>query len=270
MRTDWSHAALSLFFACHMPTSDSGHAHIDPMGFDFTALGRPLVVDPGRYCYRNDDDRRTFKTAAYHNSLMIDRADPYPFLASGRNGRPKEGNIRWVQEMDGLLAAEAEHRNYEPAIHRRAVAIVNGAFLLVLDEVRDLAPERTIQLYYHLDSPDVTWDADRRVASTDNAEVNVAIFTSPNVRGTLLEGWVSDFLDVARPSTRLLLEDAAPQTGTTRVYAAVIVPYRAIDPSPSVSNLRISEDREQVACDFTLDERSHAFRWMDAGLARAR
>ena len=46
MRTDWTRDALSLFFACHTPTSDSGHAHIDPMGFDFTALGRPLVVEP--------------------------------------------------------------------------------------------------------------------------------------------------------------------------------------------------------------------------------
>src|SRR5262249_18727435 len=149
MRTDWTRAALSVFFACHTPHGDSAHAHIDPLGFDFTAFGRPLVVDPGRYCYRSDDDRRTFKTAASHNCLMIDHTDPYPYLASGRSGRPKHQEVRWVQADPALMAAEALHHNYEPAVHRRAVAIVDGTLLLVLDEVRDLAPERTVQIYYH-------------------------------------------------------------------------------------------------------------------------
>lgn len=274
MRTDWSHDALSLFFACHTPIAEGSHAHIDPMGFDFTALGRPLVVDPGRYCYRQDDDRRTFKTAAYHNSLMIDRADPYQYLASGRTERPKQQGIRWVQDDPDLMAAEAEHTNYAPAIHRRAVAIVAcpdagvGAFLLVLDHVRDLAPERTVQVYYHLDSPAVTWDPERRVATTDSSDVNVAVFASPNVRGSLLEGRVSDFLDVARPSTRLLLEDTTPPTGTTRLYAAVIVPYRAADPAPVITDLRIAQDDDQITCAFTLGGRPYRFAWTPSGLAR--
>jgi len=36
MRTAWSHEALSVFFACRTPVNNT-HAHIDPMGFDFTA-----------------------------------------------------------------------------------------------------------------------------------------------------------------------------------------------------------------------------------------
>jgi hypothetical protein len=268
MRTDWTRDALSLFFACHTPTSESGHAHIDPMGFDFSALGRPLVVDPGRYCYRQDDDRRTFKTAAYHNTLMIDRADPYPYLASGRNGRPKYGDVVWVQERDGLLAAEAVHHNYEPASHRRAVAIVDGAFLLILDHVRDIGPERTVQIYYHLDSPDVTWDPVLRAAMTSNADVNVAVFASPNVRGTLLDGRVSDLLDVARPSRRLCLEDAAPPSDSTRLYAAAIVPYCATDPAPTLTNFELSQDGDQIRCGFTLNARPYSLAWTSTGLRR--
>jgi hypothetical protein len=268
MRTDWTRDALSLFFACHTPTSTSGHAHIDPMGFDFTALGSPLVVDPGRYCYRRDDDRRTFKTAAYHNTLTIDRTDPYPYLESGRNGRPKYGDIVWVQEDDGLQAAEAVHHNYEPAIHRRVVAIVGGAFLLVLDHVRDLGAERSVQIYYHLDSPDVTWNPDQRVSTTANPDVNVAVFASPNVRGTLLEGRVSDFLDVARPSTRLCLEDATPPSETTRIYAAVIVPYRATASAPSLTVFDLALDGAQIRCWFTLNGRTYVFVWHNGGLDR--
>lgn len=274
MRTDWTHDALSVFFACHTPTSDSGHAHIDPLGFDFTALGRPLVVDPGRYCYRDDDDRRTFKAAAYHNSLMIDGTDPYPYLRSGRNGPPKYGNIVWVQDEPGLMAAEGVHHNYEPAIHRRVVALVDGALLLVLDHVHDIAPERTVELYYHLDSPNVTWDQARGVAVTDDGDassgVNVAVFAAPNVRGTLVAGRVSDFLDVARPSTRVLLEDAAPVTGTTRLYAAAIVPYRATSPTPALTDLRFMQDGEGLRCTFALNYSTYAFTWTSDGLAISR
>ena len=91
--------------------------------------------------------------------------------------------------------------------------------LLVLDHVREIAPDRTVQVYRHIDSPAVTWDEARRVATTHQPlptgtpgpvgrpDINVAIFASPNVRGSLLDGRVSDCLDVARPSTRLLLED---------------------------------------------------------------
>ena len=148
------------------------------------------------------------------------------------------------------------------------MAIVDGAFLLVLDHIRDIAPERTVQLYYHLDSPAVTWDPGQRAATTANADVNVAIFTSPNLRGTLLDGRVSGFLDVARPSRRLCLEDATPPTGTIRLYAAVIVPYRATAPTPSLTDFRLTPDGEQIDCAFTLNGQPHALVWTDAGLTR--
>ena len=107
------------------------------------------------------------------------------------------------------------------------------------------------------------------MATTDNEDVNVAIFASPNVRGTLLEGRVSDFLDVARPSRRLLLEDAAPPSGTTRLYAAVIVPYRSASPTPDLSNLALSQDGERIGCSFALDGQPYALIWTKTGIARA-
>jgi len=46
-----------------------------------------------------------------------------------------------------------------------------------------------------------------------------------------------------RPSTRLLLEDAAPQAGYHALYATVIAPYRAADPTPA---LPISRSRRMA------------------------
>jgi hypothetical protein len=267
MRTDWTRNASSVFFACHTPTSDSGHAHIDPMGFDFTAWGRPLVVDPGRFCYRQDEDRRTFKTAAYHNLLTIDWRDPYQYLASGRNERPKYGDIVRTQVTDGMLAAEAVQHNYEPAIHRRLVAIVDDLFLLVLDRLSHLDDGRTVQIYYHVDSPHVIWDQSQNAAFSDEPSVNVAIFATPNLRGELLDGRVSDFLDQARPSRRVLLQDTI--TGPSdRTYAAVIVPYRTIDLVPDVANFSVGLADEMMTCSFSFAESMFSFDWGDAGILR--
>ena len=144
---------------------------------------------------------------------------------------------------------------------------MDGAFLLVLDHVREIGPERTAQVYYHLDSTDATWEADRRAAFTANPDVNVAVFASPNVRSTLLKGRVSDFLDVARPSRRLLLEDAAPPSGMTRLYAAVIVPYRSSAPAPFLTDLGIELNGEQIRCDFTLNGQPYALVWTATGIA---
>lgn len=99
-------------------------------------------------------------------------------------------------------------------------------------------------------------------------DVNAAIFASSNVRGALLEGRVSGFLVVARPSRRLCPEDAPPPSGTTRSYAAVIVPYCAADPAPAVAAFDLAQDREQFRCAFALNGRPYVLAWSGTGLAK--
>lgn len=266
LRTDWGRAALSVFFACHTPRTNGrgpandSHAHIDPLGFDFTALGRPLVVDPGRYTYREDVDRRAFKSAAWHNTLTVDHRDPYPYVSSWENGAQQPGDIANVYRADRLLAAEGWHRNYAPVVHRRVVALVDGRLLVVLDDVRDLAPDATVQIYYHLDADRATWEAGRRRAFTVGAETNVAIYTTENLSGELLPGRISDALDRARPSRRLCLHDRRG-AGDARRYAAVILPFGAATVAPEVSALRLAVASSHTTCAFTLDGQDYALVW---------
>ena len=100
--------------------------------------------------------------------------------------------------------------------------------------------------------------------------VNVAVFASPNVRGTLVDGRVSDFLDVARPSTRLLLEDAVPVAGTTRLYAVIIMPYRATSPAPMLTGLRCFQHDDRLVCSFSLDDSTYDVTWNAGSLAISR
>ena len=100
MRTGWGRNDLSVFFACRTPVHD-GHAHIDPMGFDLSALGKPLVVDPGRFTWRECKDRQLFKSAAVHNTLTIDGKDPFAYKSSFAFKPQGKGLIRRVEDRPG-------------------------------------------------------------------------------------------------------------------------------------------------------------------------
>lgn len=260
LRTDWSHDALSVFFACRSPVNNS-HAHIDPMSFDFTAYGRALVVDPGRYCYREDDDRRAFKSAAYHNTLTINGHDPFEYRGSWGFGPQKPGKIVHARLKPGEKAAFARHENYEPAIHYRAVALIENVALLVIDWIENLQPNDLVHLYFHFDSIQVKCDGRTgRTETNDTGQANILLVPSTGLTGELLPGRVSDFIDVARPSTRLCLT-ASPSGQTSPTFATVLVPWAAKSLPPEVSMPKILPAADGLACTFQVDERSFSFDW---------
>jgi len=260
LRTDWSRNALSVFFACRSPVNNS-HAHIDPMGFDFTAFGRALVVDPGRYCYREDNDRRAFKSAAYHNTLTVNGRDPFEYRGSWGFGPQKPGKIVDVRLKPGEKAAFARHDNYEPAIHHRAIALIENVALLIVDRIENLQPDDLVQLYFHFDSVEVKGDPKTgRAETNDPGQTNILVVPSPGLSGELLPGRVSDFIDVVRPSTRLCLT-AARSGQTSLTFATAFIPWAATSSRPEVSIPQMRSTAEGLTCSFQVNDRSFSFDW---------
>lgn len=260
-RTSWERDALSVFFACRSPV-EGGHSHQDPCGFDFTAYGQPLVVDPGRFCYREDEDRRLFKSATFHNVLTINHREPYDLISSWRYGPQKLGVIEATYEGEGYSAVVGMHRNYEPVIHRRLLAMIEGRFLLVLDRVTaDDDPLFSVQIYYHFDSVQTTLDTARtKVHTKDEGSANVLVHTSPNLVGELLAGKVSDHLDQYRDSTRLCLRDYSREN-VQRAYATLIVPIQAGADTPQTKSPTVAIGDDIVRCSFELDGVSYEAEW---------
>lgn len=256
VRTSWEREALSLFFSCHSPlVPGSGHQHIDLGGFDFTAFGKTLVADPGVFTYREDADRKQFKSAEYHSVLTVDGRGPFDYVNRWRYTPQKEGRVTAVHEEPGLVRIDSFHRNYEPAVCRRSLLLVANRLLVVIDAVSGLRPGATVQIYHHLDSTRVKWDAGRRCATTGDDDVNVAIHASDGLRGEFLPGRVSDRPDAARASTRLKLADAGGREG--RTYLTVLAPWRAGQRRPMIEGLWVSRDQREVA--FACDGHDHRF-----------
>jgi hypothetical protein len=241
VRSSWGREAASVFFSCHSPlVAGSGHQHIDLGGFDFTALGRALVVDPGVFTYRESEDRRLFKSSAYHSVLTIDEREPFDYVNRWRYTAQKEGRVTAVATRPGLTRVESFHRNYEPAICWRTIGLVGADMLVVVDRVESLAPTSTVQIYFHLDSPSVSWNAEDGWGVADHPEVKLAVYSSGGLQGEILPGRISEMFDVSRPSTRLKFSDAGG--ATERVFATVLIAFRAGESRPLISGLELLRD----------------------------
>jgi hypothetical protein len=254
VRTSWSREALSLFFSCHSPlVPGSGHQHIDLGGFDFTAHGRTLVADPGVFTYREDANRKQFKSAEYHSVLTIDGRGPFDYVNRWRYTPQKEGRVTAVREEPGLVRIDSFHRNYEPVVCRRTVALLDGKWLAVIDSVDGLGPHTTVQIWFHLDTLKATWDQAGNCVRADDEEVKLSLTTSGGLTGELIAGRISEKPDTARSSTRLRLSDAGGPS--RRTWLTVLAPWRAAEGEPRISGVLVAADGKQ--CSFTGNGREY-------------
>lgn len=219
IRSGWDREALSFLMTCKSPIQNL-HAHIDLMSFDFTALGKNMVCDPGIFCYRDDADRKEFKSSAYHSTLMIDDRDHFEYIKSFGYGPQKFGEIYNVEEREFYSVASAYHTNYEPIIHHRHMALVDDSFVVVVDKVEHLE-DNEVKRYFHLDFTNVEVEENRVVAKSDIA--NLAVYAYPSEQVELLPGRLSDVNDIARPATRVLFKG---KHSGKKNYITLLIPYK--------------------------------------------
>jgi len=233
IRSGWDREALSFLFTCRSPVQNF-HAHIDLMSFDFTAHGKNMVCDPGIFCYRDDEDRKQFKSANYHSTLLVDGRDHFEYLGSFDYGPQKPGEIYNVEDRGFYRIASAYHLNYEPAVHHRHIALVDGSIVVIADRVEGLN-QQLVERYFHLDFTEVKASPAAVVATSEIA--NLAIYSYPQDEVELLPGRLSDVNDIARPSTRVRFHGVKSGTAT---YLTVLVPYKG-DQGPKV-DIQCSHD----------------------------
>lgn len=238
LRSGWSSEDLSFLMNCHSPVQNA-HAHIDLLSFDFTALGKNMVCDPGIFCYREDADRRQFKSTAYHSTIVIDGKNQFEYIRSFDYGPQKIGKIYNVEQRDFYSIASGYHCNYEPVIHQRHMALVDNAFVLAVDHLTGLN-NNDVQRYFHLDFTDVHMENGCVNAFSEKA--NLALQSYPEESAELLPGRLSDTNDVARPATRVCYSG---KYSGERTYLTVLVPYHGEKPEISIREI---ESRSYEVC----------------------
>lgn len=112
--------------ALHAPMA---HLHNDALSLELWVDGRPVLIDPGTYCYTSDlVERNRFRSTSMHNTVIIDGQEincilvNQPFYLE-QNGQVQvlewhvgKNEVRLVAQHDGYA------RLHPPVMHQRTVS----------------------------------------------------------------------------------------------------------------------------------------------------
>lgn len=257
MRTDWSNDALYVMFACRTPIQNE-HAHIDPAGFEFSALGRNLLGDPAIYYYKNDENRKNLKSAHWHNCLTLNHENPWEYLSSWESGKQQIGDILHVEQTDRLIYAVAYHMNYRPAIHKRAIALIDSSFLVVMDCLDQVEADTSVQINFHMDAPQAMANSETSSACSLHPQANAAIFTDRRLKPHLVPAKISTKNDVWH-DTMIARFEAEHLTESRYAFLSLVYPTAPGQQPPEVTAIQ-SEiiTFDQIRFSFTVGETDYA------------
>jgi len=234
------------------PLGEGNHGHFDCLSFELAALGRSLVVDPGRYTYSEAGDtnwRVAFRGTAYHNTVTVDGRNQTRYVPSVLKdaSRHAVGSVRhkvagpapdasveaFVSDRDcDYVHGRARSHEYD-AVHDRRILFVRGEYWIVSDALQAPSPHQ-YDLRFNLGEQ--AW---QRVGERHDADT--LRYLAPN----LLVAQPADASTEARiedgyVSYRYGEKQEAPVLRFTRhgdaaAFHTVLLPFRGEAPQLSVS-----------------------------------
>lgn len=215
-----------LVFDCG-PIGDGGHGHYDLLSVEIYAYGRPLVVDPGRFTYAEDDDesgpnpRHWFKGTAAHNTVCVDGLDQTPY----RRGRPgavtATGELlaRATRSGHDVLEGRAVSPCYD-AVHTRRIEFVANEYWIISD-VLDAPTMHRYDLRWHLSAE--AWQA-TQLATIGGAQVvhapGLRLEFPSTVAVSVEPGWVAPRYGRKLPAPVV----SVSTTGTAASFTTLVIP----------------------------------------------
>lgn len=228
-----------LIFDCG-PLGDGGHGHYDLLNFELSAGGQPLIMDPGRYTYAENDPnlRHWFKGTAAHNTVSIDRMDQIPY----RGGKPKGAlpQARLIERCSApgfdMLCGVAHSPSYE-VIHTRRIFFLADEYWVIHDRLRGTQPHH-LDLRFHLSS--AAWEKTtisvRQGQSVVCAPGVGLIFHAPTLP-TIKPGWIAPQYGTKHPAPIISL---ALENHQSADFVTVIAPLNSPETAPK---LQVVPDR---------------------------
>ncbi|MBK2402883.1 heparinase II/III domain-containing protein [Erysipelothrix sp. strain 2 (EsS2-6-Brazil)] len=147
-RSDWGSDAHFTMFT--NGSLGSGHGHADNLHVSTYFQGKPVLVDPGRLTYREDDPRRMhLKGMESHNTVILDgKPSAIPdtswtyasFYKPLKNYVRHEGNCHYYE---GVVVSDA-------SVHQRKLIVIDDGIWMIVDEVK-AEGNHVATTKYHLD-----------------------------------------------------------------------------------------------------------------------
>lgn len=189
--------------------ANTAHYHSDKLSFELCIEGRDFIVDPGTYVYTVQPEwRNKFRSAAYHNTVVIDGKEQYVFFKNNLFKSRSCSHVsctKWRSDAE-VHIFQGEHHVFSPkketVIHLRKISLdgisgkwsISDSFRVEGRQRKKSRPaEHFFQWYFHL-HPDVRVDtATEDSVVLTNGEVNVQFTVDSNVPLALhvVDSWYS-------------------------------------------------------------------------------
>lgn len=228
VRSDWTKDAHSFAHTCRSPIQNQ-HAHIDLLSFEYIALNKNIICDPGLYSYLESEERREFKSTASHSTVMLNNQDHFEYISTWGYGPQQKGELDYLKEGRYHLTSHGHHESYKPTVVNRFLSLIDDKFLLVIDSLSDVADYDEITRTFHLDYTEVHQLGDA-IEGIDS-EVSVKLVNFPFQESTIQIGKLSDVNDIYRESRKVVYNSIAKENQN---YLTVIYPYRSEFIAPEI------------------------------------
>ena len=245
VRSDWSSDADYLCFDCGEQAAglrrddvpSAAHGHADCLSVVLWLRGRPVLVDPGFYCYNGDPAWEVhFRRTGAHNTACIDGRDQSRHVHKMAWADVFEPRLEaWLPDKDGG-AVGGSHDGYARdaagVIHRRAVWLSSAGYCIICDQFTGTG-SHDLEINYQFAPGSVRLSGDDSALLFENAEVawTGSSALRPQVRcgeNHPAGGWIAPSLGIRTPAPKLSLR--ATITGPVSTYLTVIVPRVAAEP----------------------------------------
>jgi hypothetical protein len=244
LRSGWTEEADYLCFDCGEQAAglrrddvpSAAHGHADCLSVVLWLRGRPVLVDPGFYCYNGDPAWEVhFRRTEAHNTATVDRRDQSLHLGKMAWSRVFAPKIEaWMPDGRGG-AAGGSHDGYAryPAgvIHRRAVWLHDGGWCIICDQFSGDGLHE-VEINYQF-APGRAELSNGSAVLFEHAEL-AWVGTAP-VEAHLRcgesgpdGGWIAPSLGVRVPAPRLSLKSTID--GPLATYLTVVAPRRIDQP----------------------------------------
>lgn len=224
IRSGWSKNAACLFFSSNSPIHPgSNHAHMDQLGIIYGAYGKILLQDPGRYTYKDCDDRHLYKSSQVHNVPTVEGRDAFAYLGTFAYGPQKDGSITAVMRSERIAGAYGYHNNYEPVTISRSAALLDHKLLLIADTYENIRG-RNMKVFFHFNSVNVEREGTSFVTRDPGANIRIhSNLSETEIQTNILEGRLSDVFYHDYPSRRGVYSRIA--SGDTETLFFIGVPF---------------------------------------------
>lgn len=175
------------------------HKHNDWLSFELCVDGKPVIVDPGTYCYTgNMEMRRLFRSTKYHNTVVVDgkeQIEIHNSMFGLVNPHGEVSVLQWETNATRDLL-EAEHTGYsrlsEPVVHRRRFVLDKNKNQVEITDMFSGEGEHTVEWHLHLEEGLRCTFQDKRLDISDTGRTLLYLFLTDNFETFKIKrGWVS-------------------------------------------------------------------------------